>query len=84
MSRVKSAREGKAGKPAKGAAAKAGRSAAPAAKRPTAAGRPGVFVQKPRSDIYVALLSIALGAILFGCLLLALQLNTYEWKLSGV
>ena len=82
MSRVKSAREGKAGKPAKGAA-KPGRAATPAAKRPAAAGRPGVFVQKPRSDIYVALLSIALGAILLGCLLLALQLNAYEWKLSG-
>jgi len=82
MSRVKSAREGKAGKPAKGAAAKAGRTAAPA-KRPTGAGRPGVFVQKPRSDIYVALLSISLGAILVGCLLLALQLNAHEWKLNG-
>ena len=82
MSRVKSAREGKAAKPAKGAA-KGARTATPAAKRPAAAARPGVFIQKPRSDIYVALLSISLGAILVGCLLLALKLNEYEWKLSG-
>ena len=43
-------------------------------------GRPGVFVQAPRSDIYVALLGIALGAMSRGCLLLVLVLNRYEFK----
>lgn len=57
---------------------------APAAKRPATAraagGRPGVFVQTPKSDIYVVMLSIALGAILLGSLLLALVMNRYEWS----
>lgn len=45
-----------------------------------AGGRPGVFVQAPRSDIYVAMLGIALGAMILGCLLLVLVLNRYEFK----
>jgi hypothetical protein len=45
-----------------------------------AGGRPGVFVQTPKSDIYVALLGIALGAMLIGCILLVLILNRYEFK----
>ena len=44
------------------------------------AARPGVFVQTPKSDIYVALLGIALGAMILGCLLLVLILNGYEFK----
>jgi len=44
------------------------------------AGRPGVFVQTPKSDIYVALLGIALGAMVLGCILLLLILNRYEFK----
>ncbi|AGA30636.1 hypothetical protein [Singulisphaera acidiphila] len=44
-----------------------------------AAGRPGVFVQSPRSDIFVALLGIALGAMVLGCLLLVLLLQRYEF-----
>jgi hypothetical protein len=43
-------------------------------------GRPGVFVQAPRSDIYVTMLGVALGAMLLGCLLLLLILNRYEFK----
>jgi hypothetical protein len=39
-----------------------------------------VFVQTPKSDIYVTLLSIALGAMILGCLLLLLILNRYEFK----
>jgi hypothetical protein len=46
--------------------------------RPT--GRPGVFVQSPQSDIYVALLGIALGAMILGCLLLLLILNRYGFS----
>jgi hypothetical protein len=38
------------------------------------------MIQTPRSDIYVVMLGIALGAILLGCLLLMLVLNRYEWK----
>ncbi|SIO14222.1 hypothetical protein SAMN05444166_2674 [Singulisphaera sp. GP187] len=44
-----------------------------------AAGRPGVFVQSPRSDIFVALLGVALGAMVLGCLLLVLILQRYEF-----
>jgi hypothetical protein len=44
------------------------------------AARPGVFVQTPKSDIYVALLGIALGALIFGAILLLLILNSYEFK----
>ncbi len=44
------------------------------------AARPGVFVQTPKSDIYVALLGISLGAMILGCLLLVLILNSYEFK----
>lgn len=44
-----------------------------------AAGRPGVFVQSPRSDVYVAMLGVALGAMILGCLLLILILQRYEF-----
>jgi len=81
MSRPKSARAAKpvkAAKPAKGG--KASKASRPAAGR-AAGGRPGVFVQKPKSDIYVALLAIALASILVGSLLLALKLREYDFKL---
>jgi hypothetical protein len=48
-----------------------------------AAGRPGVFVQTPRSDIFVVMLSIALGAIALGCLFLFLLLNRYEFQVKA-
>jgi len=58
---------------------RSGRAASTAgSSRPAA--RPGVFVQTPKSDIYVALLGIALGAMILGCLLLVLILNAYEFK----
>ena len=44
------------------------------------AGRPGVFVQTPKPDVYVAMLGVALGAMVLGCLLLVLILNRYEFK----
>lgn len=57
---------------------------APAASRPAArttpAGARGVYVQAPKSDIYVILLAISLGAILIGCLLLGLVMNRYDFK----
>lgn len=85
MSRPKSARAAKPDKAAKPAkAAKAGKPAKggrTAAGRP--AGRPGVFVQKPKSDVYVALLAIALASILIGSLLLVLKLKDYDFKLQA-
>ena len=58
---------------------RSGRAASGGASRPAAA-RPGVFVQTPRSDIYVALLGIALGAMILGCILLLLILNRYGFS----
>jgi hypothetical protein len=43
-------------------------------------GRPGVFVQTPQSDIFVAMLGIALGAIVLGMLLLVLVLKRYDFS----
>ena len=64
MSRQKS---GRGTKPARGKAA------APA----RGAGR--VMVAKPKSDVWVALLGVSLGAIILGALLLVLVLNKYEF-----
>jgi len=51
------------------------RSSAPAAGR-------GVYVQAPKSDIFVVMLAISLGAILIGCLLLTLVMNRYDFKIK--
>jgi hypothetical protein len=61
---------------------RSGRGANPAPARGAAAARPrpGVLVQAPKSDIYVVLLGIALGAIFLGCLFLLLILNHYGFK----
>jgi hypothetical protein len=82
LSRPKSGREAKA-KPAK--PAKPAKAAAPirrgaAAARPSAAAARGVFVQKPKSDVYVVLLGVALGAIFLGCLFLGLVMARYDFK----
>lgn len=58
-------------------AANRGRAAA-ASRAPVGGGR--IFVQAPRSDIYVAMLGIALGAIILGSLLLVLRLRDYEFS----
>lgn len=47
-----------------------------------AGGARGVYVQAPKSDIYVALLGVALGAMVLGCLLLLLVLNRYGFQTS--
>jgi hypothetical protein len=47
-----------------------------------AARRPGVFVQAPKSDIYVALLGMGLGALILACLLMLLMLNRYGWSVK--
>ena len=47
------------------------------------AGRPGVYVATPKSDIYVTLLGVALGAMILATLLLTLLLNRYEFSISA-
>jgi hypothetical protein len=51
-----------------------------------AGGARGVFVQTPKSDIFVALLGVGLGAMALGCLLLLLVLNRYGFstKVSAI
>lgn len=60
-------------------AAKGKGKAKPAAAASRAPGRQ-VMVPTARSDVYVTLLGVALGAILLGCLFLVLVLNRYEFK----
>ena len=45
-----------------------------------AAARPGVFVQTPRSDLFVVMLGIALGAIVLSCLLMFLIWGSYGFE----
>jgi hypothetical protein len=59
-----------------------GSSTATASRGAAAQRRPGVLVQAPKSDIYVALLGIALGAIVMACLLMLLMLNRYGWSVK--
>jgi hypothetical protein len=53
------------------------------ATRAAAPRRPGVLVQSPKSDIYVVLLGISLGAILLGCLLMTLLLARYGFSVKA-
>ena len=58
-----------------------GSSTPAAASRPTpAARRPGVLVQSPKSDIYVVLLGVSLGAIVISCILMIVLWSRYEFK----
>ncbi len=53
----------------------------------TPARRPGgVLVQSPKSDIFVALLGVSLGAIVVSCLLLLILFSNYGFstKVSSV
>ena len=63
------------------------RASSPAAKtaRPAAAAsrRSGVFVQAPKSDIFVAMLGVCLGAILLACLLMLMILWRYDFKVNA-
>lgn len=36
----------------------------------------------PRLDVYVALLFVAVGSLLTGCIFLWLELNKYGWQLA--
>jgi hypothetical protein len=42
-----------------------------------------VYVQTPKSDIYVALLGVALGAIIISCILLFLVFKRYDMKIKA-
>jgi hypothetical protein len=46
----------------------------------------GIVIQSPKSDIFVVMLGIALGAIVLGCLLMTLVLSRYGFstKVSAV
>ena len=67
MSRLPSSRGSSGSTAARGSAA--------AARRPG-----GVFVQAPKSDIYVALLGISLGAILLATLLMVMLFSQYSFS----
>ena len=41
-----------------------------------------VAIAKPKNDIYVALLGIALGAVIIACILLAMEMSNYEWTVK--
>ena len=59
---------------------RSGRGASGGAAGARPAAQRGVYVQTPKSDIYVALLGVALGAMIIGCLLLVLVLNRYGFS----
>ena len=61
---------------------RSGRGASPVAGARTPATQRGVYVQSAKSDVYVALLGVALGAMVIGCLLLLLVLRTYNFEMK--
>jgi hypothetical protein len=65
-----------------------GSSAAGSSSRSSSAAprRPGVLVQSPKSDIYVVLLGISLGAIVISCILMLVMLGRYNFstKVSAI
>ena len=71
MSRLRSSRGSKRPRPR------------PPARPRQPARRPGVLVQAPKSDIFVAMLGVALGAILLACLLMLLILWRYDFKVNA-
>ena len=68
MSRPRSTASKPAGKPTKKTT------------RPT--GRPGVYVATPKSDIYVALLGVSLGAMILATSLLTWLMYGYDFKVN--
>jgi len=77
------AKPGKADKKAAKAAAAAAKAQAKAAAKSAgaAAGR-GVVVEKPKANIYTALLALSFVAIVVACICLYAEMNAYEWKLK--
>jgi len=43
----------------------------------------GGYVPQRKADIYTVMLGIALGAIVFACLLLILELAAFDWDIKG-
>ena len=72
MSRLKSVRGAKT--------AKKGSSSSRASVAARTPGGRQVMVASAKSDVYVALLGVALGAILLGCIFLALVMNKYGFS----
>jgi hypothetical protein len=73
------AKPGKADKKAAKAAAAAAKAQAKAAG--AAAGR-GVVVEKPKANIYTALLALSFVAIVVACICLYAEMNAYDWKMK--
>ena len=40
----------------------------------------GVLVQSPKSDIFVVMLGIALGAVVLGCILMLIMFGRYSFS----
>jgi len=57
-----------------------GSSTATAGRSAAAPRRPGVFVQAPKSDIYVAMLGVSLAAILLATLLMVMLFSRYSFS----
>jgi len=55
------------------------------AKKPAAApaSSRGVVVEKPKADIYTAMLIVSLVAILIACLCLYLEMRTYDFNIKA-
>lgn len=73
MSRLRSSR----------ASRTAGAASSASGARATVGRRPGVLVQAPKSDIFVVMLGVALGAIVLACLLMLLILWRYDFKVNA-
>lgn len=43
----------------------------------------GVYVKKPKADIYTALLFVALVALIIGIVMLVKEMDRYEWKFKA-
>lgn len=80
MSLLGSAKKKKNGEEAEAKPAKPAK-AAKAPKAPKAAATRGVVVEKPRANIYTALLALSLAAIIVACICLYAEMNAYEFKM---
>ncbi len=80
MSRLRSAR---GAKPATGTGTGKQARVKPGTRTSTRPPGGGVYVSTPRSDVYVALLGVALGALILGCLFLVLELNRYGFQIKA-
>ena len=41
-----------------------------------------VAIAKPKNDIFVVLMAIAVAAVIVACVLLAVEMNNYEWSVT--